>query len=67
MSHNMLDQGAIQRMVGHDTSISPRLQVLDVKKIVTGGSGERFRLVLSDGNFYIQGMLATQCNEMVNW
>ena len=62
----MLDNGAIQRMVGNDTSITPRLQVLDVKKIMTGQQGERYRLVLSDGSYYIQGMLATQCTDLVN-
>ena len=66
MSFRDLDAGSIQRMVASDTSIKPRLQVLDVKKIVTGQSGERFRLVLSDGQYYIQGMLATQCTDLVN-
>eukprot|EP01084_Bolivina_argentea_P263161 445303_1 len=62
----MLTSGSIQRMVNNDTTLKPHLQVLDVKKIVTGQSGERFRLVLSDGQFYIQGMLATQCTSLVN-
>jgi len=66
MSLSMLSNGAIRRMVNNDTSIKPRLQVLDVKKIVTGQSGERYRLVLSDGQLYIQGMLATQCTELVS-
>jgi replication factor A1 len=65
MAHQ-LSSGAIQRMVNNDTSISPRLQVLDVKKIVTGQQGERYRLVLSDGQFYIQGMLSTQCSALVS-
>jgi len=62
----MLTRGAVQRMLGNDTSISPTLQVLDVKKIVTGNQGQRYRLVLSDGAFYIQGMLASQCTHLVS-
>jgi len=62
----MLTRGAIQQMVNNVTNIQPRLQILDVKKIVTGQQGERCRLVLSDGNFYIQGMLATQMTQMMN-
>jgi len=62
----MLTRGAIQQMVNNVTNIQPRLQILDVKKIVTGQQGERCRLVLSDGDFYIQGMLASQCTQMMN-
>jgi len=62
----MLTRGAIQQMVNNVTNIQPRLQILDVKKIVTGQQGERCRLVLSDGDYYIQGMLATQMTQMMN-
>jgi replication factor A1 len=43
------------------------VQVLEVKKIEpkANQSGERYRFVLSDGEYYIQGMLATQLNELV--
>lgn len=61
----MLTRGAVQQMVNGVTGIHPHLQILDVKKIVTGGQGERCRLVLSDGDFYIQGMLASQCTQMM--
>eukprot|EP01083_Nonionella_stella_P070730 189385_1 len=61
-----LSTGSVQRMVSGDVGHSPQLQVLDVKKIVTGQSGERFRLVLSDGDYYIQGMLSSQCTSLVN-
>lgn len=61
----MLTRGAIQQMIGGNTNIQPRLQILDVKKIVTGGQGERCRLVLSDGDVYLQGMLASQCMHMM--
>ena len=46
---------------------SPVLQVLAVKKInsTTPNSAERWRVVLSDGTFFIQSMLATQLNPMI--
>ena len=46
---------------------TPVLQVLAVKKInsTTPNSAERWRVVLSDGAFFIQSMLATQLNPMV--
>jgi replication factor A1 len=49
-----------------DTSGNPTLQILDVKAIGGGGGGpnERFRLVISDGQCYMQGMLATQLNHL---
>lgn len=65
MSNIKLDEGSIKKMLENDTSIAPRLQVLDIKKIVTGHSGEGFRLVLSDGDYFIQGILATQCIDLV--
>jgi replication factor A1 len=46
----------------------PVLQILAVKKInaTTPNSQERWRIVLSDGVFFIQSMLATQLNPLVN-
>jgi replication factor A1 len=40
----------------------PWLQVIDVKKIVStsGKGGDRYRLVLSDGQYFMSGMLSTQ-------
>ena len=45
---------------------TPVVQMVDIKKIVTSNNGERYRLVISDGLNYIQGMLATQITDMVN-
>jgi replication factor A1 len=46
---------------------NPVLQVLAVKKInsTAPNATERWRVVLSDGNHFIQSMLATQLNIMV--
>jgi len=43
------------------------LQVIDLKQVQAqqASNTERYRLVLSDGSFYQQGMLATQMNELV--
>jgi len=60
-----LTQGAIQQMVGNNQSISPRLQILDIKKIVTKEQGTRYRLVLSDGDYYMQGMMSSQNQDLI--
>jgi len=62
----MLTRGAIQQMVNNNASIKPRLQILDIKKIVTKEQGTRFRLVLSDGDFYMQGMMSSQMQHLVD-
>ncbi|EQC42538.1 hypothetical protein SDRG_00269 [Saprolegnia diclina VS20] len=40
----------------------PWLQLIDIKKIpsASGKGGDRYRLVLSDGQFYMSGMLSSQ-------
>ncbi|GFZ45306.1 Single-stranded DNA-binding protein p68 subunit [Saitozyma sp. JCM 24511] len=45
----------------------PVLQILNVKKInAPGASGaDRYRIILSDGQYFIQSMLATQLNDKV--
>ena len=62
-----LSQGAIQTMYNNDTSGKHTLQLLDIKKINASGPGamDRYRLVISDGQFYMQAMLATQLNSLV--
>jgi len=60
-----LTNGAIQQMVSNNQNISPRLQILDIKKIVTKEQGTRYRLVLSDGDFYMQGMMSSQNQDLI--
>jgi len=62
----MLTRGAIQQMMNNNSTISPRLQILDIKKIVTKEQGTRFRLVLSDGDLYMQGMMSSQMQHLVD-
>ncbi|KAK1925386.1 hypothetical protein DB88DRAFT_450919 [Papiliotrema laurentii] len=47
--------------------VQPVLQILSIKKInAQNNSGQdRYRVILSDGKFFIQSMLATQLNELV--
>ncbi|KAL7413747.1 hypothetical protein BDY24DRAFT_414880 [Mrakia frigida] len=50
-------------------AIQPVLQVLSVKKVPANGaagSPDRYRLILSDGDHFMQSMLATQLNEHVD-
>ncbi|KAF9469219.1 hypothetical protein BDZ94DRAFT_1207242 [Collybia nuda] len=45
------------------------IQFLSIKKVNAGASGaapDRFRVIMSDGVYFIQAMLATQLNSMVN-
>ena len=54
----------------NDPNFAPHLQVINIKD-VSGGRGEpgqpaRYRLVLSDGSNHVQGMLATQLNNLVH-
>lgn len=64
MSKHILDQGSIQRMINKDSTISPILQVIDFKKIISPTTGERFRMVLSDGQLYIQALLGLAINDL---
>ncbi|KAF7829144.1 replication protein A 70 kDa DNA-binding subunit A [Senna tora] len=66
-----LTEGAITIMCRDDFSsedLKPVLQVIDLKLVQSQqhSATERYRLVLSDGTYYQQGMLATQKNELVN-
>jgi replication factor A1 len=49
-------------------NIPHTLQLLSIKKVsaVTTGSIERYRIIISDGISFLQAMLATQLNGMVN-
>jgi hypothetical protein len=47
-------------------SFQPVYQVISIKAVGTTSMGcQRYRIVLSDGQFFVQGMLATQLNSMI--
>eukprot|EP01084_Bolivina_argentea_P263211 445395_1 len=58
-----LSQGSIQALI-HNKPIHAKLQVLDIKKVTTT-TGSRYRCVFSDGQYYIQGMLAAKNEYLV--
>ncbi|GAA6006425.1 hypothetical protein JCM11491_004952 [Sporobolomyces phaffii] len=64
-----LSTGAIKNMydsIDDPSSIEPVLQVLSCKKVNAGASTtERYRLVVSDGEYFAQAMLATNQNHLV--
>ncbi|KAI5070171.1 hypothetical protein GOP47_0014514 [Adiantum capillus-veneris] len=61
-----LTPNAIVALNNGQMDSQPVVQVLDVRQIGTGQSvQERYRLVLSDGHYVQQGMLATQLNEHI--
>ncbi|XP_061366097.1 replication protein A 70 kDa DNA-binding subunit A-like [Gastrolobium bilobum] len=66
-----LTEGAISTMSSDDFSsedLRPVLQVIDLKLVQSSqhSHSERYRLVLSDGSLYQQGMLGTQKNELIH-
>ncbi|KAL8521414.1 hypothetical protein ACS0TY_011800 [Phlomoides rotata] len=67
-----LTEGAIAVLSGDDaqnSDIKPVLQVADIRLVNTArtqSDNERYRILLSDGSFTQQGMLATQRNYLVH-
>ncbi|KAJ7537757.1 hypothetical protein O6H91_11G021100 [Diphasiastrum complanatum] len=61
-----LTPNAIMALNSGNVDLRPVVQVLDVRQIGTAQTvQERFRLLLSDGSYVLQAMLATQLNEYV--
>lgn len=66
-----LTEGAIALLSSGEaqgTDVKPVLQVADIRLVSTqnqNNNNERYRILLSDGEFTQQGMLATQRNELV--
>lgn len=44
----------------------PVLQCLQIKQMAPSAGGDRYRLVISDGQHYVQTMLATKANHVVH-
>jgi replication factor A1 len=65
-----LSENAVRRIIatakgGDDPGFQPVFQVISIKEVGSANGATRFRTVLSDGEFFVQGMLATQINELV--
>ncbi|GAB4823832.1 hypothetical protein N2152v2_010878 [Parachlorella kessleri] len=63
-----LTKGAIANIINGATGVPCILQVLGLKRVVNAQQqgSERFRVLLSDGEFSHSGMLATQLGDMVH-
>jgi replication factor A1 len=75
-----LTQGVCEKLMSIDVNADaneiyksqPVVQLLSVKKINPAGNGpaaaaaDRYRVIVSDGVHFIQAMLATQLNHMVD-
>lgn len=67
-----LTSGAISRIyTTRDTSGKPLVQVVELKRLITSANAgaaakdDRYRLAVSDGEHFMQAMLATQLNHLV--
>jgi len=68
-----LTQDAIRTLIGMndgrpDGSFKPICQIINIKNVTSkneGTSSDRFRVILSDGTHFIQGMVATQLNNIM--
>lgn len=68
MAHE-LSAGAIReiRLSGEPSVHEPTLQCLSVKKVGgSGGNGDRYRAIVSDGVTFQQAMFATQLNPLAD-
>ena len=65
-----LTPGAVAAMNNNEAGLKPILQLIDVKKIQPQNphamTADRYRLVISDGQYIMQAMLATQLNAMMD-
>jgi replication factor A1 len=78
MSTPNLTEGICQKLNSGDKddqslwSSKPTLQFLSIKKVVpqnnpagSSGNTDRYRIIVSDGQHFLQAMLATQLNHLV--
>lgn len=69
MSHLITPQGVSKLLQAKDPSrlrVDPiTVQVIHIKS-VPANQGDRFRVVLSDGDHFVQGMMSSQMNSLVN-
>ena len=66
-----LSRGAVASICGapgaapmDKANFRPRLQMINIKRV--GNAGGRYRAILSDGEFFVAAMLATQLNSLVD-
>jgi len=59
-----LTSGAVAKILNGD-KLTARLQVSTIKPIMSGGVANRYRLLLTDGQSKINGMLSAQHNQLI--
>jgi replication factor A1 len=64
----MLTAGIIQKTFDDTVpdKTEPIVQILEIKRLGTNAAMERYRICISDGEYFQQGMLATQLNHFVS-
>mmetsp|Transcript_12392 Transcript_12392/g.34360 ORF Transcript_12392/g.34360 Transcript_12392/m.34360 type:complete len:661 (-) Transcript_12392:135-2117(-) len=69
MAH-LLTQGAVQQMMqgkAAGVQVQPMtVQVVQVKQLKMPPNPDRFKIILSDGQHFVQGMLSTQLNSLAS-
>ena len=64
-----LTAGAVQNLVGaHEPNFKPICQIINIKNVGNkngDGGQDRYRIIISDGTHYVQGMMATQLNAIM--
>ena len=60
-------QTLISSNAASDKNVTPQMQVINIKQVGSTGSASppRYRVILNDGEHYVQGMLATQINHLI--
>jgi replication factor A1 len=68
LTHNGVREIIVMQSNSSDPAFQPILQVISIKPVANnnGVGVNRYRAVLSDGEHFVQGMLATQFNELVD-
>lgn len=59
-----VEKGTIQRIFDNENNFKPKVQVVHIK-LIQSKQKQRYRLILSDGEHYIQSMLGSSNNSMI--
>ena len=72
MAQGTLTQNAVREIVAagkQQPNFQPICQIINIKNVTNkspqNGQPDRYRVIISDGDCYVQGMLATQLNHLI--
>jgi len=63
-----LTNNAVRDMIAttqQEAGYQPVCQIINIKNVNNGGQTDRYRIIISDGDTYVQGMVATQLNHLL--